>query len=180
MEVIDFPPMMTNQHTMLLPSMQTQVINSTTECLKVLRKPSMFRKDSKSDCPHEGPSSSDASPVITVEKRAIQSILTPPSPARPFGPAGGPPLKNSITMFSDACAMHTCGSAPRKPLERPIQKMKRTRTRISLEQREKLNAFAEKAGWTVVGQRKETIDAACQYIGNVYLLMVSSTSHFEE
>lgn len=68
-------------------------------------------------------------------------------------------------MFSDACGMHNCGSAPRKPLEHASQKLKRTRTRISLEQREKLNAFAEKAGWTVVGQRKETIDAACQYIG---------------
>ncbi|KAG0623354.1 hypothetical protein M758_3G167800 [Ceratodon purpureus] len=143
----------------------TKVINSTTECLILLRKSSSSEKDRKLDCPHEGPSSSDASPVITVEKRATQSLLTPTSPARPFPVVGGPPLKNSITLFSDACGMHNCGSAPRKPLERPSQKLKRTRTRISLEQREKLNAFAEKAGWTVVGQRKETIDAACQYIG---------------
>jgi ZF-HD class homeobox domain-containing protein len=76
-------------------------------------------------------------------------------------------VKNSITLFSNACGMHNCGSATRKPMERSSQKLKRTRTRISLEQREKLNAFAEKAGWTVVGQRKETIDAACQYIGTL-------------
>lgn len=144
--------------------MDIQVIISTTECLVLLRKPSTFQKDRKLDCPHEGPSSSDASPVITVEKRATQCLLTPTSPARPFAVAG-PFVKNSIAMFSDACGMHNCGSAPRKPIERASQKSKRTRTRISLEQREKLNAFAEKAGWTVVGQRKETIDAACQYIG---------------
>lgn len=142
-----------------------QVINSTTECLTLLQKPFMFRKDSKSDCPHEGPSSSDASPVITVEKRATQSLLISPSPAgRPFCDHPGHPLK-SCNLLSNT----NCTSAPRKPLERPSQKMKRTRTRISLEQREKLNAFAEKAGWTVVGQSKETIDAACQYIGNPHI-----------
>jgi hypothetical protein len=37
-----------------------------------------------------------------------------------------------------------------------------------MEQRGKLNAFAEKAGWTIVGQRKETIEAACQDIGTLF------------
>ncbi|CAM6035346.1 unnamed protein product [Sphagnum compactum] len=45
------------------------------------------------------------------------------------------------------------------------RKFKRKRTHITEEQRYKLNLFAERAGWTVVGQRKETIDAACTDIG---------------
>lgn len=40
-----------------------------------------------------------------------------------------------------------------------------------MEQRGKLNAFAEKAGWTIVGQRKETIEAACQDIGTLFLFL---------
>lgn len=39
-----------------------------------------------------------------------------------------------------------------------------------MEQREKLNTFAEKAGWTIVGQRKETIEAACQDIGTLVFM----------
>lgn len=66
-----------------------------------------------------------------------------------------------------------CCCVGRKLVERAnnAHKSKRTRTRISMEQRGKLNAFAEKAGWTIVGQRKETIEAACQDIGTLFLFL---------
>eukprot|EP00897_Mesotaenium_endlicherianum_P001712 jgi/Mesen1/1569/ME000134S00684 len=44
-------------------------------------------------------------------------------------------------------------------------KKKRKRTKISDEQKEKLAVFAQRVGWTVVGQQKEEIDAACAEIG---------------
>ncbi|XP_024388356.1 uncharacterized protein [Physcomitrium patens] len=148
----------------------TKVISSTTECLTLLRKRKSVNPRDKDvnkskSCPHEGgPFSTDASPVITVENGAI-SLLVPPSPGRQFreDAIGGSPT----LIISESCGIRNCNlGMPRKlPLERVSHKLKRTRTRISLEQREKLNAFAEKAGWTVVGQRKETIDATCQYIG---------------
>lgn len=149
-----------------------QVISSTTECLTLLRKRKSVNPRDKDvnkskSCPHEGgPFSTDASPVITVENGAI-SLLVPPSPGRQFreDAIGGSPT----LIISESCGIRNCNlGMPRKlPLERVSHKLKRTRTRISLEQREKLNAFAEKAGWTVVGQRKETIDATCQYIGKL-------------
>lgn len=66
-----------------------------------------------------------------------------------------------------------CCCVGRKLAERTstAHKSKRTRTRISMEQRGKLNAFAEKAGWTIVGQRKETIEAACQDIGTLFIFI---------
>lgn len=69
------------------------------------------------------------------------------------------------------CVVARCCCVGRKLAERVnnAHKSKRTRTRISMEQRGKLNAFAEKAGWTIVGQRKETIEAACQDIGTLFL-----------
>ncbi|XP_024375088.1 zinc-finger homeodomain protein 3 [Physcomitrium patens] len=49
------------------------------------------------------------------------------------------------------------GSHPGKP--------KRKRTQLTDEQREKMKSYAEHAGWTIVGQRKENIAAACKDIG---------------
>lgn len=112
---------------------------------------------------YEGPLSSDVSPVSTVEKRAVS--LPPPLSLQPWddGAAGGPKLNGG----SCGTQLHNCIAISRKVADRRLgnHKSKRTRTCISMEQREKLNAFAERAGWTVVGQRKETIEAACQDIG---------------
>ncbi len=113
---------------------------------------------------YEGPLSSDVSPVSTVEKRAVS--LPPPLSLQPWdddAAAGGPKLNGG----SCGTQLHNSIAISRKVAERRLgnHKSKRTRTCISMEQREKLNAFAERAGWTVVGQRKETIEAACHDIG---------------
>lgn len=158
---------------------------STAECLAMLQKPSNSRQTASSRererenkynhaggasplrttaaTSYEGPLSSDVSPVSTVEKRAVS--LPPPLSLQPWddGAAGGPKLNGG----SSGTQLHNSIAISRKVAERRLgnHKSKRTRTCISMEQREKLNAFAERAGWTVVGQRKETIEAACQDIG---------------
>eukprot|EP00245_Coleochaete_scutata_P009142 TRINITY_DN2950_c0_g1_i1.p1 TRINITY_DN2950_c0_g1~~TRINITY_DN2950_c0_g1_i1.p1 ORF type:complete len:538 (+),score=94.46 TRINITY_DN2950_c0_g1_i1:267-1880(+) len=44
-------------------------------------------------------------------------------------------------------------------------KAKRIRTKLTQEQKEKMEIYAEKVGWTVVGQRKEEVEVACADIG---------------
>lgn len=153
-----------------------QVTLSTAECLGILQKASTPQSASSRDRRYkslttpspplignlEGPLSSEVSPMSTAEKRSARPLGHYNPPPQQFHPgktqalgASAPGSTNAMagTGLHHQATNHT-GSKP-----------KRKRTQFTDEQRKKMQAYAEQAGWTVVGQRKETIAAACEDIG---------------
>lgn len=96
--------------------------------------------------PDHGRLSSEVSPVSTTERRNEQ--VAPSEGNRGIPNAGN--LDNT-TKFVNVAMM----------------KAKRKRTHFTDEQRGKLKAYAEHAGWTIVGQSKDNIVAACHDIGTL-------------
>ena len=153
-----------------------QVTLSTAECLGILQKASTPQSASSRDRRYkslttpspplvgnpEGPLSSEVSPMSTAEKRSARPLgHHNPSPQQ-FHPGKTQALGTSAPGSTNAMAgtgLHhqATNHAGSKP--------KRKRTQFTDEQRKKMQAYAEQAGWTVVGQRKETIAAACEDIG---------------
>ena len=131
----------------------SKVTLSTVECIGILQTAGNTTQHSANSRdrrlqnlgsranPDHGRLSSEVSPVSTTEPRRSQQGL------HHQGIRASAPNANALNVN-----VH-----PGKP--------KRKRTQFTDEQREKMKAYAEHAGWTIVGQRKENIAAACKDIG---------------
>jgi ZF-HD class homeobox domain-containing protein len=132
----------------------SKVTLSTVECIGILQTAGNTTQQSANSRdrrlpnldsrvnPDHGRFSSEVSPVSTTEVRRSHLELPPQQRNR--------------------ANVHAVKVNPDKP--------KRKRTQFTDEQRGKMKAYAEHAGWTIVGQRKENIAAACKDIGNDHFI----------
>lgn len=85
------------------------------------------------------------------------SLVPRPSPPQLIMPFGA-------IQTSESDEMEVCGGgATKRPLE--LTAKKRFRTKFTSEQKEKMLAFAEKAGWRLQKQEESVVQQLCQEIG---------------
>ncbi|KAG0590772.1 hypothetical protein KC19_1G125300 [Ceratodon purpureus] len=114
----------------------SKVTRSTVKCIGILQTAGNTNQD-------HGRLSSEVSPVSTTERR-----------------------KSQLELNSAPKQLHQQGNKASALNVNGINvKPKRKRTQFTDEQRRKMKAYAEHAGWTIVGQRKENIATACKDIG---------------
>ncbi|XP_024375488.2 zinc-finger homeodomain protein 7 [Physcomitrium patens] len=133
----------------------SKVTLSTVECIGILQTAASTQQSASSrdrpSVPDHGRLSSEVSPVMNKEHRRRAQLQLSPSHLH---------IQSNLLQVDRISAPNgqaQNGSHPGKP--------KRKRTQLTDEQREKMKSYAEHAGWTIVGQRKENIAAACKDIG---------------
>lgn len=150
----------------------SKVTLSTVECIGILQTAGNTTQHSANSRDHHlknldlanpdhGRLSSEVSPVSTTERRRSQMELSPSQKLYQQRNRASAPHVNAVNVNVN----------PGKP--------KRKRTQFTDEQRRKMKAYAEHAGWTIVGQRKENIVAACKDIGIDLLIHVSLFSRLQ-
>lgn len=153
----------------------SKVTLSTVECIGILQTAGNSTQQSvntnaardhlrnlEAACvPDHGRLSSEISPVSTTERR----INRPGHCNSQLSPSPGSQFPGNRTSAVVPHGVPNAVNHDTTTTVNPGGKPKRKRTQFTDEQRGKLKAYADHAGWTIVGQRKENIVAACQDIG---------------